>query len=71
MPKMTHWRNPEPVDVPAEKVAVYQGQGWVAAERGSGPSVTAVTKSSVDEPAPAKKAAAKKTTAKKTAAKKK
>ena len=29
MPKMTHWNSPDPIDVPAEKAAVYAAQGWV------------------------------------------
>lgn len=29
MPKMTRWNSPEPIEVSAEKAAVYASQGWV------------------------------------------
>ena len=71
MPKMTHWRSPEPVDVPSEKAAVYAAQGWVSvdAKPAKVQPATAMTTDATEESEPVKpvkKAAAKKTASTKT-----
>jgi hypothetical protein len=63
MPKMTHWNSPEPIEVSAEKAAVYAAQGWVAVDQPPRKVQPAVVREDA-EPAPAKKAAAKKATKK-------
>ena len=74
MPKMTHWRSPEPVDVPSEKAAVYAAQGWVSvdAKPVKVQPATAMTTDAAEESAPVKpvKKAAKKAAARKSVAKK-
>lgn len=71
MPKMTHWNSPDVIDVSPEKAAIYQAQGWTTVEKRTAPKATAMTRATVDEPAPApvKKAAAKRAPAKKSAKK--
>lgn len=74
MPKMTHWNSPDPIEVSAEKAAVYRAQGWVTAGKSAEPvareAVPAVTTAAVDEePKPAGKKAPAKKAAKKTAKK--
>lgn len=70
MPKMSHWNSPEPIDVPAEKAAVYAAQGWArvdapaakvspAVTREAVPTVDAPAETGSAAPAPVKKAAKK------------
>lgn len=74
MPRMTRWNNPEPIDVPAAKAAVYAAQGWVSVTGKPAKVQPAIVRPApetvegpVDEPAPkpVKKAASKKAASKK------